>query len=167
MKIIFLDVDGVLNGNFWNETHQKEISDLTKIDMKCVHLLSELVRETGANVVMHSAWRSMFNNQMQPMGKMSKKLYDMLRSAGVTLYDRTPDFATEEIRKAKKYSLVKAKEILAYLKSHKDVDSWVVLEDLDLHNEKVSVHQVRTNQDTGLTPENIRAAKKILNNSFK
>ena len=28
-KIVFLDIDGVLNSNFWNENHQKEISDGT------------------------------------------------------------------------------------------------------------------------------------------
>ena len=31
-KVIFLDIDGVLNSNFWNENHQREISDGTLID---------------------------------------------------------------------------------------------------------------------------------------
>ena len=31
MKVIFLDIDGVLNSNFWNDTHQREISDGTLI----------------------------------------------------------------------------------------------------------------------------------------
>lgn len=26
-KVIFLDIDGVLNSNFWNDSHQKEISE--------------------------------------------------------------------------------------------------------------------------------------------
>lgn len=31
MKVIFLDIDGVLNSNFWSGTHQREISDGTFI----------------------------------------------------------------------------------------------------------------------------------------
>ena len=31
-RIIFLDIDGVLNSNLWNNTQQKEISDGTLID---------------------------------------------------------------------------------------------------------------------------------------
>ena len=34
MKVIFLDIDGVLNSNFWNDTHQREISDGTLLLMK-------------------------------------------------------------------------------------------------------------------------------------
>ena len=35
MKVIFLDIDGVLNSNFWNDTHQREISDGTLLLMSC------------------------------------------------------------------------------------------------------------------------------------
>lgn len=163
MKIIFLDVDGVLNGNFWNETHQKEISDFTKVDATRVRLLAKLVDDTGANVVMHSAWRSMFDENMMPRGKLSQKLYDILKSEGITIYDKTPDFSTEEIRKTKKFSLVKASEILAWLNTHSDIESWVVLEDLDLNNDIIAQHQILTNQDIGLLPEDVENAKTILN----
>jgi len=40
-KIIFLDIDGVLNSNFWNENHQRELSDGTLIDEDKVYLLSQ------------------------------------------------------------------------------------------------------------------------------
>lgn len=42
MKVIFLDIDGVLNSNFWNDTHQREISDGTLIDEEKVMLLGNL-----------------------------------------------------------------------------------------------------------------------------
>ena len=38
-KIVFLDIDGVLNSNFWNENHQREISDGTLIDEEMVEKL--------------------------------------------------------------------------------------------------------------------------------
>ncbi len=163
MKIIFLDVDGVLNGNFWNETHQKEISDFTKVDATRVRLLAKLVNDTGAKVVMHSAWRNMFDENMMPCGRLSQKLYDILKSNGIVIYDKTPDFSTEDIRKTKKFSLVKASEIFAWLDTHSDVESWVVLEDLDLNNDIIAQHQIRTNQDIGLLPEDVENAKTILN----
>ena len=47
-KVIFLDIDGVLNSNFWNADHQREISDGKYIDTEKVKLLSELVKKSGA-----------------------------------------------------------------------------------------------------------------------
>lgn len=43
-KIIFLDVDGVLNSNFWNDSHQREVSDGTLNDKDKVILLGGLLR---------------------------------------------------------------------------------------------------------------------------
>ncbi len=57
MKIIFLDIDGVLNSDFWNDAHQRELSDGTLIDMDKVVLLGELVKKTNAKVVLHSGWK--------------------------------------------------------------------------------------------------------------
>ena len=45
MKVIFLDIDGVLNSNFWNDTYQREISDGTLIDEEKVMLLGQLIRK--------------------------------------------------------------------------------------------------------------------------
>ncbi len=69
---------------------------------------------------------------------------------------------TEEIRRTKKFSLVKADEILLCLKLHPDVSRWVVLDDLALHNESVASRQVTPNQAVGLTPEDIAKAEEFL-----
>ena len=45
-RVIFLDIDGVLNSNFWNDMHQKEISDGTLIDEEKIKLLATLVKRT-------------------------------------------------------------------------------------------------------------------------
>lgn len=39
-KVIFLDIDGVLNSNFWNGDDQKEISGGTLIDSEKFHSIS-------------------------------------------------------------------------------------------------------------------------------
>lgn len=74
----------------------------------------------------------------------------------------TPDLTTEEIRRTKKFSLVKAQEILAWLKASEEVKDWVVLDDLDLHNEEIRRHQVRTDQTIGLTLADVAEAERIL-----
>lgn len=86
----------------------------------------------------------------------------MLANEDLAIYGFTPDLTTEEIRKTKKFSLVKADEILMWLKSYDDVDSWVVLDDLDLHNSYVEKHQVKPNQKIGLTIDDIKKAEQIL-----
>lgn len=131
-KVLFLDIDDVLNSNFWNDSHQTEISDGTLIDAEKIELLAELLAKENLSI------------------------------SGVT-----PDLTTEEIRKTKKFSLVKADEILLWISLHNNVTGWVVLDDLDLHNEQIRQHQVKTDQTTGLTPEDVKQAVKILTGNLK
>jgi hypothetical protein len=162
IKVVFLDIDGVLNSNFWNDNHQKEISDGTLVDEEKIKLLARLVKNTNSKLVLHSGWRTWFNSETKPARKEAQKLVDLLAYEGLTIDGLTPDLTTEEIRKNKKFSLVKADEILSWLKLHNDVSGWVVLDDLDLHNEQIELHQVKPDQTIGLTLENIDEAEKIL-----
>lgn len=41
-RILFLDIDGVLNSNFWNNRHQVEISDGTLIDEEKIGVSQEM-----------------------------------------------------------------------------------------------------------------------------
>lgn len=162
-NVIFLDIDGVLNSNFWNESHQMEISDGTLIDQKNIELLAELVNKTGAKIVLHSGWRMWFDANLKPLRKESERLVNMLDDVGLSIYDVTPDLTTEEIRRSKKFSLVKADEIILWLKLHEEVTEWIVIDDLDLHNELIGSHQIKTDSRVGLTMEDVEAAMKLLN----
>jgi hypothetical protein len=162
MKVIFLDVDGVLNSKSWNDSHQNEIQDGILIDNTKVELLSKLIESTKAIVVMHSGWRFWFDSKFQPIRKESEILFDMLIKENISIHDTTPDHRTEKIKKNKKLSLVKAGEILEWISKHENIEQWVVLEDLNLNNSEVEKHQVRTGPKIGLTLENIREAEEIL-----
>lgn len=59
-KALFLDIDGVLNSDFWNDSHQEEISDGTWIDEEKIKLLADLVKETDSEIILHSGWRFWF-----------------------------------------------------------------------------------------------------------
>lgn len=163
-KIIFLDIDGVLNYNSWNQNHQREISDGVLIDENKVKLLCKIIEATSAGVVLHSGWRFWFNDAIQPTRKESQKLVEILEKNQITILDITPDFSTEEIKKTKKYSLVKAKEILSWLHEHPEVKNWIVIDDLYLHDDEVEKHQIKTNQETGLKQEDVELAIDMLNN---
>ena len=163
-RIIFLDIDGVLNSNFWNDSHQKEISDGRLIEEEKVKLLSILVKRTNAKIVLHSGWKYWFDRDVKPIFPEAENLVRLFEKEELLLADITPDHSTEEIRINKKFSLVKASEILAWLAEHEDVDSWIVIDDLDLHNEEIEMHQVKTDPSIGLTIDDVYKAEKMLLN---
>ena len=165
-KVIFLDIDGVLNSNFWNESHQREISDGTLVDEEKIKMLASLVKRTDAKIVLHSGWRFWFDDELKPLGTEAEKLVEMLAKEDLFIDGVTPDLTTEEIRRTKKFSLVKADEILLWLKLHNDITGWVVLDDLDLHSVQIEQHQVKTDPTIGLTFEDIEKAEKILDGSI-
>lgn len=161
-KVIFLDIDGVLNSSFWNDAHPCEINDGTLIDSEKIKLLGELVRRTDAAIVLHSGWKYWFDSNLEPLRTESKRLKTLLSQEGLTINSVTPDHATKEIKRDKKFSLIKAEEILAWLDNHKETEQWVVIDDLDLHNTEVAKHQLRTNPQTGLTCNDVHEIEKML-----
>lgn len=161
-KVIFLDIDGVLNSNFWNDTHQREISDGTLIDSEKIKLLGELVKRIGAGIVLHSGWKYWFDSNLKPLRVESMHLKTLLLQEGLAIDSVTPDHATEEIKRNKKFSLIKAEEILAWLDGHKEIEQWVVIDDLDLHNAEVEKHQLKTDPQTGLTIDDVHEIEKML-----
>lgn len=161
-RVLFLDIDGVLNSNFWNASHSREISDGTLVDEEKICLLAGLVHKTGAEIVLHSGWRVWFDAGIEPIRTEAQRLVDMLEREGLRISGMTPDLTTEEIRRTKRFSLVKATEILAWLSAQTDVGSWVVLDDLDLHNAQIREHQVKPDQTVGLTEADVLAAERLL-----
>jgi hydroxymethylpyrimidine pyrophosphatase-like HAD family hydrolase len=151
MKVIFLDIDGVLNSK------KSEI-----IDKNNVALLKLLAERTGAVIVMSSGWKFMFDDDMKPESKEAAHLQDIICEYGIRLFGKTPDFSTEEIRKNRTFSEVKAKEIKAWLSDHTGIESYVVLDDLDLKDGEIASRTVRTNGNIGLSEEDVDAAVRML-----
>lgn len=61
MKLVFLDVDGVLNsGNFFSSGRRVKSHDYdpkNQLDPEAVELLNEIIEATGAKIVISSVWR--------------------------------------------------------------------------------------------------------------
>ena len=121
-----------------------------------------MVKETGAKIILYSGWRFWFDAELKPLCTEAAKLSELLAKRSLHISGVTPDLTTEEIRKTKKFSLVKADEILTWIKLHDDVTEGVVLDDLDLHNNQIRQHQVQTDQTIGLTLEDVKLAVKML-----
>ena len=135
MKVIFLDIDGVLNTN-----SDREISN------DKLKLLSELVSKTGAEVVLSSSWRNWWNNPKinipgSFITRWKKQFLD--NNISITL--------TTELECPKNLSIEK------FIIQH-DVKRYVVLDDepIDISN------LVQTNVDVGLTQIDCQKAVHLL-----
>lgn len=166
MKAVFLDIDGVLNSEIWNETHQNDISNGVLIDETKVYLLSMIIKATKAVIVLHSGWRFWLNDNLQPMREEAITLIELFGKYNISIYDKTPDLSNDEIKKTKKFSLVKAEEIIKWLGEHKEIEHYLVLDDLDLHSKEILDHQIRTDFIVGLTEEEVDRAIKMLSDKI-
>jgi hypothetical protein len=159
MKIVFLDVDGVL--------HPADESDKEKMflpqPMEC---LCEILNKSGAELILHSGWKNMFSDRMLPVMPQAQPLVAALKKYRIRLDGMTPNFATETILLQKTFSKIKAREITAYLAEEKRADGFVVLEDLDLGDPFIASHQVVPSSKNGLTREDAAAALKLLSLPF-
>ena len=158
MKVIFLDIDGVLNSQRLIEKDENE-----KIDINAVKLLNNLIDKSGAVIVLSSGRRLWFDDNMVTDDAEAKYLYDILCQYGITIYGKTPDFSTDEIRTKRTFKDVKAKEIAAWLEKHCEVDKYVILDDLDLENDQITANLVQIDGKIGITEEDVNHALDILN----
>lgn len=121
MKIIFLDVDGVLNSlsYFKTEEHQlKRFLEHDEIDESKVVFLKQIVDETDAKIVLSSTWRDLDDNTNKECYKMYKYLTDVLAKYGL-----------EIISKTKVLSQNRPLEIKTWVDGHDNIESFVSLDD--------------------------------------
>ena len=87
-KIIFLDIDGVLN----NEETAFETG--IKIDEQKVGILKHIVEETGAEIILSSSWKRGYcrfiKDGLQAKDPAFKLLYDSLEKVGLKISGVTP-----------------------------------------------------------------------------
>lgn len=120
-KIIFLDIDGVLNSNDWYiRTRGKNKKDEGDIDPQAVSYLNEIIKNTSAKIVMSSSWRTDFENSC-----------NLLYEKGLisnSIIGKTPSFVyqcqDDDIRE----SLCRGNEIKYYIDKN-NVTSYVILDD--------------------------------------
>jgi len=174
MKVIFLDIDGVLNtsetfkirGQIEKETGIWEI----EIDEFRVEYLKQIIDETGAKVVLSSTWKKDLENidgKVVPIHEKGEALLNILKKYDIELYD---------ILK-KGYDLSREDLITIWLNEHPNVESFIVIDDETTHLKRfVGKQLIKTsiledgvmlkNMDDciGLCADHISIAIKKLNN---
>ena len=151
IKVIFLDIDGVLN----NEEHivkihgllgkeqyldlLREIGELP-FDYRSCELLQKFTKETNVEVILSSTWR------LNPEAPNIIKRY-----AGIEIKDITPRLHS-----------IRGEEIQQYLDNHKEITNYVILDDDNDMLESQKEHFVKVNNKYGLTIKEIIQCENIL-----
>ena len=184
-NIIFLDIDGVLNGyNMWNvlgwqiicltkskklKCWYRKITDTCGVHERKVKRLAKIVRETNSKVVMSSSWRfGWWNTPYEQQFEDHKKLTDLLNKYNIEIIDITPGSLKGR----------RDREILSWLAKNEDkVRQFVILDDerYDLEcfvgsnlvqTSSIGKGQMimgHTRENTGLKNKHVKQAIKILN----
>lgn len=128
-KVIFLDVDGVLNNLDWAKRMMDEegvrVFRENILEERALRLLKRLVDSTGARIVVSSSWRMIPNAY--------KDLVSQLEYFGMQVFDRTPHVGGE-----------RGNDITAWFKRHPGKYSYAILDDdsdMGVHMD----HLVQTN----------------------
>lgn len=136
-NIIFLDIDGVLNGyNKWNllgwnivkrikykplELWYKRIAEPFGVHESKVKRLAKIVEATNAKVVMSSSWRhGWWKCPYEEQYEDQRQLTDLLNKYNIEVIDITPTLKSGE----------RGYEICKWLSEHKSiVNSFIILDD--------------------------------------
>lgn len=133
MKVIFLDVDGVLN------SAQDGYSIRLRTDSH-LKLLQRIIKETGAKIVLSSSWRIGFT-------PASRNLLARFKEYGLELMDCTPELPGS----------CRGDEIRQWLTDNVynyDIENFVILDDEANMAEFTDKNLVQTDTNIGLQKQN-------------
>ena len=159
MKVIFLDVDGVLNYIYCKA---KSPCGVIGVDDCCMDVLSKIVKKSESIIVLVSTWKygwsddSEFGYEDSPIRTDFLYLTDALNKHGIQLTDRTYDGNNN-----------RGWGIAEWLKEHPNATDWVVIDDdmfPDYEEYGIIPHLVQPSFYTGgLKEEHIKQCLDILN----
>ena len=145
MKYIFLDIDGVLNNS---KTVTRSPDGYVGISDNLCKRLEKIIKTTNAKVVLTSSWKDC--SSPQDLVYMRKRLKRHLALPVGQTSEKNPELRGTGIRE--------------YLKNH-PCDEYVILDDYSFNfdEEGLREHVVLTNEEKGLTNDDVERAIKILN----
>jgi hypothetical protein len=165
MKLIFLDIDGVLN---CAGTASRAPSGCIGIDDDKIKRLKEIVDATGAKVVLTSTWKTeWFKTEFkEDLPKDGAYLEKKLKSNGIFLFDKTDEPTWDK----------RGVGILSFVGKYKEnVESFVILDDesfdfvelgIDNRHVKTMFLPRTAGELCGLQGIHVENAIKILNTEF-
>lgn len=111
MKIVFLDIDGVLNH-----------AGTPTLSEKCLDQARRIATETDAKFVLSSSWKEVFTKAEYYNENDRKLVVRLMKHEGLEFLGWTPDIAPDN----------RELEIQAWLDEYNEtIDSFVIIDDLD------------------------------------
>lgn len=144
MKVLFLDIDGVLNSKrtcvaFDGYPHSFDGRDMERFDHVAINLVRELCKVTDCSVVLSSDWR------------LSSTVHEAANALDLPIIDRTPLLRG-----------CRGLEINAWLAEHPEIETYAIVDDNDGMLESQLTRFVKTDEEFGLTLRDFVDLKRIL-----
>lgn len=150
MKVIFLDVDGVLNNR---HTRVTTSDGWCFVDDHLVARLKRLLDFSDAQLVLSSTWREGWYQEDESKNDISfTELRNKFNQFGIEIFDRTGEMRMHRWQSIQEY----------FEHPREDpIEHYVIIDDWDDMGQ-YSDHLVLTNPSTGLTDEDVEEALRIL-----
>lgn len=136
MKVLFLDIDGVVNGA---DTHTL-VDNLWPIDRYMAFLVGKIVLDTGCKVVLSSSWRH-HPDGVEVASKRITPIHDITGNGGK----------------------VRGDEIKEWLDAHPEVTEYAIVDDDSDMLEEQKPNFFQTSWSTGITEEIAKQITKHFN----
>ena len=162
IKIIFLDIDGVLNPsvNIWMRKKKGESTNSNNIILPGdkIYRLKRIVNSTNASIVMSSSWRLGFKSATFEPSKSYQNAYNQLARYGIYMIGWTP------LHKDRNRGIEIQWWLNQFYETNHYIPNYVIIDDnirdlLELH----SGHIIKTTTILGLQDEHVNIAISILN----
>lgn len=151
MKIIFLDIDGVLNSRAYDR--KRNWNDDTDIDETRLPLIKEIVDATNAKIVLSSTWRGQWDRDSGRCKEDGQYINNTFAKYGLTIFDKTPNLGMSAPRRD---------EIHKWLNdTQESIESFVIIDDYRYGWGDLSSHFVKTDPIFGLGIEKEHVDKVI------
>ena len=145
-KVLFLDVDGVLNNGIWaSEMYAQGVRVYEDhiLEERALGLLLRIVYVTGTRIIVSSSWRH--------DREAYRKLQEQLFRYGLRADDKTGGTDTD-----------RGEDIRLYLEQHPSVEHFTILDD-DNDVGEYADHLIQTDPDRGLTGAETLRCIRLLN----
>ncbi len=154
MKVIFLDIDGVLNSGNYIKNPNIDFDDPTyQMDPVAVARLNRITDATGAKIVVSSTWRLAFLTHPTPL----LALQECMQS-----YKITGEVIGMTCEKANALRNRRGKEIQVWINEHyNDIEKFVIIDD-DSDMGRIRTHQILTKFEDGLLDYHVDRVIEIL-----
>jgi hypothetical protein len=166
MKVLFLDVDGVLNSVEWCKAGNgfgcppRKRERCTKERLKwcpdMVKRLQRVIEATGASIVVSSSWRGYGAGAARKW----RAMFNVYGWRNAPVIGETPDLTRQQPNARIYVAIKRGEEVAAWLNANQHVDQFVCVDDGDdfLPDQPL----VLTDMETGLTEEAAMKCIKLL-----